>query len=188
VPEVCPDRHPGLTLVVRTSGDPVHVTPAVRQEPAAIDPELPFYGIKTMTERLEERVVSRRMPMVLAVFFAGVAAFMAAVGLYGVLAYQVSQRQREIGIRMALGSEPAQIFVLILREGLVLVALGFAAGLAGAVAVRGVLQAQLFGIGALDPRVLAAVAALLGVVALLACTAPARRAARVNPLGALTDG
>jgi predicted permease len=177
----------GLTLVMRTAGDPASITPAVRREIASIDPELPFHGIKTMNQRLDDTLVNRRTPMVMAVFFGSVALFLAAVGIYGVLAYQVSQRRREIGIRIALGSEPRRIFRLILNEGAVLVAIGFATGLAGAVAVRGILQAQLYGIGALDPMVLGLVTVTLGLVALLACAIPARRAARVDPLIALSD-
>jgi predicted lysophospholipase L1 biosynthesis ABC-type transport system permease subunit len=177
----------GLTLVLRTAGDPAHITSAVRHEIGTIDPELPFYGIKTMNERLSDTLVNRRTPMVLAVFFGGVALFLAAIGIYGVLAYQVSQRRREIGIRIALGSEPRRIFGLVLREGGVMVGIGFAIGLAGAVAARGVIRTQLYGIGALDPVVLGTVTLTLGIVALLACAVPARRAARVNPLAALGD-
>jgi predicted lysophospholipase L1 biosynthesis ABC-type transport system permease subunit len=176
-----------LTLVMRTAADAGQVTAAVRREIAAIDPELPFYGVKSMNQRLNDTVVNRRTPMVLAVFFGSVAVFLAAIGIYGVLAYQVSQRRREIGIRMALGSEPRRIFTLVLREGAGMVAIGFAAGLAGAFAVRGVMQAQLYGVGALDPVVLGTVAITLGLVALLACAVPARRAARVDPLIALSD-
>jgi predicted permease len=176
-----------ITLVMRTAADPGQVTAAVRREIAAIDPELPFFGVKSMNQRLNDTVVNRRTPMVLAVFFGSVAVFLAAIGIYGVLAYQVSQRRREIGIRMALGSEPRRIFTLVLREGAGMVAIGFAAGLAGAFAVRGVMQAQLYGVGALDPVVLGTVAITLGLVALLACAVPARRAARVDPLIALSD-
>ncbi len=176
-----------VALVMRTPGDSSQVTAAVRREIAAIDPEMPFFGVKTMGQRLDDRLVSRRTPMVLAVFFACVALFLAAIGIYGVLAYQVSQRRREIGIRIALGSEPRRIFGLVLRDGAVMIGAGFLIGLAGAVAVRSALQAQLYGIGALDPRVLLAVAVALGVVALLACAFPARRAARVDPLIALAD-
>jgi ABC-type antimicrobial peptide transport system permease subunit len=117
--------------------------------------------------------------------FAGVALFLAALGIYGVLAYQVSQRQREIGIRIALGSDAARIFRMVLGEGMVLLGIGFAAGLALAVAIRGALQSQLYGIGALDPLVLGAVALVLGLVALVACLVPARRASRIDPVVAL---
>jgi ABC-type antimicrobial peptide transport system permease subunit len=125
--------------------------------------------------------------MVLALVFAGVALFLAGIGLYGVLAYQVAQRRREIGIRMALGSTAQRIFAMVVREGLVLLAAGFAAGLGGAFAIRRTLESQLYGIGPMDPTVVSAVAALLGLVALAACMVPARRAARIDPTVALND-
>ena len=124
--------------------------------------------------------------MVLALLFGVVALFLAAIGLYGVLAYQVSQRSKEIGIRMALGSEPRGIFALVLREGLVLLGTGYAVGLALAFAARRAMATQLYGIGAMDPGVLALVAGTLAAVAFVACMVPARRAARIDPLVALS--
>jgi predicted permease len=177
----------GLTLVARTAVEPSQIGSAVQRELAAIDPELPFHGVKTMAERQDDALVNRRTPMVLAVFFAVVALVLAAIGIYGVLAYQVAQREREIGIRMALGSEPRRIVGLVLREGALMVALGFAVGLIGAVSVRGVMAAQLYGVGALDPVVLAVAGVTLAAAALVACAVPARRAARVDPLVALAD-
>jgi putative ABC transport system permease protein len=123
--------------------------------------------------------------MLLALMFAGVALFLAALGIYGVLAYQVSQRKREIGIRMALGSDAARIFRMVVGEGMVLLSVGFAGGLALAVAVRGVLQTQLYGVGALDPTVLVTVALVLAFAAFIACIVPARRASRIDPVAAL---
>ena len=125
--------------------------------------------------------------MLLATGFAGVALFLAAIGIYGVLAYQVSQRRREIGIRMALGAASGNIFTLVLREGGMVVGLGAVAGIAGAFLLRRTLQAQLYETGAMDPRVVASVAAMLIVVATIACVLPARRAARTDPLIALSD-
>jgi predicted permease len=176
-----------MTLVARTTGEPDNLTQAIRREVTAIDPELPFYGVRSMGERVSQSLLSRRTPMLLAVLFACVALFLASVGIYGVLAYQVSQRRREIGIRLALGSDGARIFRLIVREGLLLLAVGVAAGLAGAFAIRRAMETQLFGVQALDPLVLASVAVLLGLVAFTACAVPARRAARIDPLIALTD-
>jgi predicted permease len=176
-----------MTLTVRTAGDPLALTPAVRRELAAIDQELPLYGVMTMNQRISETLVDRRTPMVLAAFFAAVALFLAGLGIYGVLAYQVSQRTREIGIRMALGSDAGGIFRLVLSEGVVLLGAGLALGLAGAFAIRRAIEAQLYGVGAMDPLVLGSVAAVLGVVALAACTIPARRAARIDPVVALVD-
>ena len=159
----------------------------MRKELSAIDPELPLYNVMSMRDRMDQSLVDRRTPMLLAVMFAGVALFLAAVGIYGVLAYQVLQRKREIGIRMALGSDATRIFRMVLGEGLVLLAAGFAAGLVLAVAIRGALQTQLYGIGALDPTVLVTVALVLGVAALIACIVPARRASRIDPMVALGD-
>ena len=125
--------------------------------------------------------------MLLATGFAAVALFLAAIGIYGVLAYQVAQRRREIGIRLALGSDGRRIFGLIVSEGLWLLAIGVAAGLAGAFAIRTAMATQLFGVQPMDPVVLAAVAGVLGIVAFAACAVPARRAARIDPLIALND-
>ena len=115
------------------------------------------------------------------------ALFLAALGIYGVLAYQVAQRRREIGIRIALGSDSIAIFRLVLSEGVLLLVLGLAAGLIGAFAIRRALEAQLYGVGALDPVILGAVSAVLCLVALIACAVPARRASRIDPVAALAD-
>jgi putative ABC transport system permease protein len=117
--------------------------------------------------------------------FAGVAAVLAAIGIYGVLAYLVVQRTPEIGIRMALGAQRAQVFVLILRKGLILTTIGITHGLAGAAAVTSVLQKMLFGITPLDPQTFIAVAVLFGVLTTCATYVPARRATRVDPMVAL---
>jgi predicted permease len=176
-----------VTLVARTAGQPEAVVGAIRRELASIDPELPFYGVRPMQERVELSLLNRRTPMMLATLFGAIALLLAAVGLYGVLTYQVSQRRREIGIRMALGSETGHIFTMIVREGLVLVAIGLVVGVAGAFAIRRAMEAQLFGVGAMDPAVMAAVSVVLGAVALVACAVPARRAARIDPLIALSE-
>ena len=177
----------GMTLVARTAGDPSSLVNAIRHEVTAIDPELPFFAVKPMQQRLDESLVSRRTPMMLATLFGAIALFLAAVGIYGVLAYQVAQRRKEIGIRMALGSDAHGIFALIVSEGLWLLCIGVSAGVAGAFAIRRALQTQLFGVQPMDPVVLAVVTVVLGVVALLACAIPARRAARIDPLLALTE-
>ena len=176
-----------MTLVARTAGEPDTITQAIRRELTAIDPELPFYGVRTMQERVSQSLLSRRTPMLLAVVFASVALFLASVGIYGVLAYQVAQRRREIGIRLALGSDGSRIFRLVVREGLMLLGIGVIAGLAGSVTIRRAMETQLFGVQALDPVVLGTVAALLGLVAFTACAVPARRATRIDPVIALTD-
>jgi putative ABC transport system permease protein len=124
--------------------------------------------------------------MLLSLSFGAVALFLSAIGIYGVLAYLVTQRTREIGIRIALGSSAGAIFELVLREGLLLIAGGFALGAAGAFALRKSLESQLFGVSATDPVVLAAVTATLSLVAVIACALPARRATRIDPVVALT--
>jgi predicted permease len=176
-----------VTLVARTAGRPEALVGAIRRELASIDPELPFYGVRPMQERVEASLLNRRTPMMLATLFGGIALLLAAVGLYGVLTYQVSQRRREIGIRMALGSGSGEIFTMVVREGLVLVGVGLVAGLGGAFAIRRVLEAQLFGVGAMDPAVMSLVALVLGIVALAACAVPARRASRIDPLITLAE-
>jgi predicted permease len=177
----------GMTLVTRAAGDPAALTSAIRQRLAAIDPELPFFSVRPMRQRVDESLVSRRTPMLLALTFGGVAVFLAAVGIYGVLAYQVTQRRREIGIRLALGSDSRGIFGLVLKEGLVLLGAGVLFGLGGAFAIRRGIETQLYGVGAMDPLVLSAVAGVLALVAIAACSLPARRASRINPLIALND-
>lgn len=123
--------------------------------------------------------------MMLASLFGGVALFLAAVGIYGVLAFQVAQRQKEIGIRLALGSDGRRIFGLTVAEGLWLLGAGIGIGLAGAFGIRRAMATQLFGVQPMDPVVLTAVGATLGLVAFIACAVPARRASHIDPLIAL---
>ena len=173
-------------LAIRTRGDLASTTAAVQRALAEIDPEVRLSDVFTMSARIERSLNPRRAPMMLSLGFGGVALLLAAIGLYGVLAYLVGQRTREIGIRMALGSDAARILRLILGEAAVLVGLGLAAGIAAAVALRGAIAAQLYGVGALDPAVLLAAAAVLVLTALAASLAPARRAVQVSPLVALS--
>ncbi len=176
-----------MVMAVRTAGDPSAIVGGIREQVRQIDPELPFFSVKPMQQRVEESLVSRRTPMLLASLFGAVALFLAAVGIYGVLAYQVAQRRKEIGIRLALGSGGRQIFGLIVSEGLALLGLGVAVGLAGAFAIRRAMETQLYGVQPMDPVVLSIVAMALAIVAFLACAIPARRASRIDPLVALTD-
>jgi ABC-type antimicrobial peptide transport system permease subunit len=151
----------------------------------SIDPEMPLYDTFTMTERIERSLNPRRAPMLLSLGFGLVALLLASIGIYGVLAYQVGQRTREIGIRMALGSDTSGILRLVLREGVVLVVAGLAAGIAGAAALRGFIGSQLYGVGPFDSGVMLLVTSVLAVASCAACVAPARRAARVDPVIAL---
>jgi predicted permease len=174
-----------MTFAVRGAGDVSALSSPIRQAIGGLDPELPVFAVKTMEEVTDESLVTRRWPMLLSTGFGVVALLLSAVGIYGVLAYLVTQRTKEIGIRMALGGAPRRIFDLVLREGVLLFVAGFLCGLVGLFALRSVLQAQLFGVGPGDPSVLAAATLVLGAVALLACAIPARRATRIDPVAAL---
>ena len=177
----------GLNYAIRTSGDPAALSGAFRQTIASLDRELAPFDVLTMIERVDRSLVNRRSPVILSLAFGAIALLLSAIGIYGVLAYVVTQRKREIGIRLALGSSGRRIFDLILREGLVLVAAGFALGAVGALALRQSLQSQLFQISATDPMALTGAAAVLTLVAVAACALPARRATRIDPLIALTE-
>ena len=152
-----------------------------------IDPDTQAFDVFTMSERVEKSLNPRRAPMLLSTAFGLLALLLASIGLYGVLAYHVSQRTREIGIRLALGSDARGILRLVLSEGVLLVALGIAGGVAGALALRDVIASQLYGVGALDPMVMLTAGAVLALVSLIACLGPARRAAHVSPLVALSE-
>jgi predicted permease len=184
---IAQDMIRAMTLVARSAMEPEQLTQSIRREISALDPELPFYGVRPMRARVDDSLLSRRTPMMLGSMFAAIALFLASVGIYGVLAYQVSQRRKEIGIRLALGSQPGRIFGLVLQEGVVLLVSGLGLGLAGALALRRAIETQLFGVQSTSPAVLGAVIAVLVVVVVVACGLPARRAARIDPLIALTE-
>jgi ABC-type antimicrobial peptide transport system permease subunit len=175
-----------ITLAIKVSNEPSVLIGAVRRGIAQIDPELPFYDVYTMQERLNESLVTRRSPMLLALAFGAVALFLAAIGIYGVLAYRVTQRTKEIGIRVALGSDARGIFSLVLREGLVIVVIGFALGIGGAVLFGRYIESVLYGVQPLDGMVVVSAGVILAVVALAACSIPATRAARIHPVRALS--
>jgi ABC-type antimicrobial peptide transport system permease subunit len=177
----------GMSLVVKSAVDTASTTAAIRRVLAGIDPSLPFYSVKTLGQYVDQALLSRRVPMLLAGAFAIVALLLSSVGIYGVLAYGVAQRRREIGIRLALGSTTRSIFRLILQEGATIVAIGLALGFAGLVALRHALLAVLYGVTPLAPEVVVAVTFGLAAVALLATVIPARRASRVSPATALLD-
>jgi putative ABC transport system permease protein len=182
-----PSRMYTFAVRVNRDGDLGALTREVRQAVAQIDPELALFDLKTMDERAELSMSSRRTSMTLATIYGGVALFLSAIGIYGVLAYLVTQRRREIGIRVALGSTSAGIVRFVLRECLVLVAIGLALGLAGAVAMRRLIATQLYDVHPLDPLVIGGVTLLLGITALAACVVPARRASRVDPMVVLHE-
>jgi predicted permease len=176
-----------MNVVARVSGggNPESLLRALRDRVRAIDPHLPLDGVKTMEMAAAQALAPRRATASLVGVFAVSALLLAAVGLYGVLAYAVGQRTQEFGIRLALGAEPRQVLGLVLREGLVLALSGVALGLALAALLGRALASFLYGIGAYDPAVLIGVPMLLLVVALLACLIPARRAVAVDPMRTL---
>jgi len=174
-----------LSLVLRTSGDPRTLASSLTSAVHEIDPNQPLVKIRTMEENLSASVAQPRFRTVLLAILAGLALLIAAVGIYGVMAFSVSQRTREIGTRMALGSTSGQIFHLVIGDGLRLTLIGVVIGLVAGVAFARVLSSFLFQIGLVEPFTMIAVAVLLTAVALTACYIPARRATRVNPTVAL---
>jgi len=181
------DAARNMTFAIKTAGDPAAVSNDVRGAINALDRELPVFDTETMQERTEKSLVTRRSPVLLSLGFGVVALLLSAIGIYGVLAYLVTQRTKEIGIRIALGSSAGAIFELVLREGVLLIAGGFVLGAIGAIALRKNLESQLFGVSATDPIVLATVTTVLALVALVACAVPARRATKIDPIVALGE-
>jgi len=173
------------TLIIRTRVDPAAITAAVRREVLALDRNVPLTAIQTMRERAAEVTSRTRFIAVLLGLFAGLALVLSGIGIYGVMAYSVSARTREVGIRMALGAQTGDVLRMALGDGLKLIAAGLALGACAAVAALRVLQTQLYDVRATDPLILAAVALLLAGVGALACYIPARRATKVDPLTAL---
>ena len=174
-----------FSVVVRTSLDPAALSVTLRKTVLSIDPGLPVDNIKTMQTLLDDSLVSRRSPAVLAGAFAVAALLLAAVGTYGVLAYAVGQRRREIGVRMALGAQPGDVLKQFLSLGAKLLLVGVGLGAVGAWIAGRAMQGLLFGVGSVDPLVLAVTAATLVVVVLLATFIPSRRATKVDPMIAL---
>ena len=174
-----------FTFALKAGANADSAVRALREEISRLDPDLAVFDVHSMTERVDLSLASRKTSMLLANAFGGVALFLATLGIYGVLAYLVAQRTREIGIRVALGSTRAGILKLVLREGFEIVLIGLLLGIVGAASLEKIVATEIYGVRPLDPLALASVTALLGVVALAACVAPARRALGVDPIVAL---
>jgi putative ABC transport system permease protein len=181
------DQHrvDAFTVAIRTRSDPAAIVPSLRREVAALDPLLPLANITPMASLVDASMAGRRFTMLVFLAFAALAALLSAVGVYSVIAYLVSHRTKEIGVRLAIGASPSGIVWLVVREGLALTAIGLPVGLAGALAAGTWIRTLLFDVTPRDPETFAAVGAILLVAAVLATYLPARRAARVAPLDAL---
>jgi putative ABC transport system permease protein len=174
-------------FTVRATGDPALVAAAVRSAAREIDPALPVFGMQAMTDSVADSLVRPRFLSILLGSFSVIALVLAAVGIYGVMAYSVSQRTQEIGVRMALGARSPDVMKMVLAQGTTLAAAGVGIGLAGAFALTRLMSTLLFEVSVTDPVTFAAVVGLLSVVALLACYIPARRATKVDPMIALRN-
>jgi putative ABC transport system permease protein len=183
--DMLPFLAPRMNLIVRTSADPLNLTAAVRREVQALDSNQPVYNINTMEKTIDESLATQRLSMTLLAVLASLALILAAVGIYGVMSYTVSQRTHEIGIRLAIGAQPRDVFRLVLRHGMTLTLIGVVIGLMGAFGLTRLMTQMLFGVRPTDPATFAGIAVLLTVVALVACYLPGRRATRVDPMVAL---
>ena len=174
-----------MALMIRTEGDPYTLLRSIRSQIRSQDPKLAISAIKTMGSIVDEELARTRFSMFLLGVFAGIALLLAAIGIYGVMAYSVSQRTREIGIRIALGASGSNVLRLVGSHGLVLATVGIGLGVGGALALTRFMKALLFGVSPADPATLITVCGLLGFITLGACYIPARRATKVEPVEAL---
>jgi predicted permease len=171
----------GLTFTVKTRGDSATIQNDMRRTLAALDSQLPLFRVQPMQAWIDTALSGRRIPMLIAAAFGVVALLLSGVGIYGVLAYGVAERRRELGVRMALGGSTMSVFRLVLGDGLRIVGIGLAIGLASSLAVSQVLKSQLFNVAPINPLVLGSVTIILSGVAIVATAIPALRASRINP-------
>jgi putative ABC transport system permease protein len=176
-----------MTVLLRAKGDPQGLVSAVREAVQSADPNLPVFNIRTIESQLSNELVTQRLSVVLVSLFSILALLLAAVGLYGVLAYSIAQRTREIGIRIALGAESGSILSLVVRQGLIIVGVGLAAGILGSLILTRLIQSLLYGVSGTDPIAVLTAISVLGLTAFLACVVPALRAIRIDPIIALRE-
>jgi putative ABC transport system permease protein len=174
-------------VIMKGEASPAGMIAGLRAAVAELDPDLPVWDVRTLPERMARSLATERLRMLLLAAFGGLALFLAALGLYGVLAYTVAQRSAEIGIRMALGSSATAVFRMVVSEGARLIAAGLVVGLVGSIAVGRLVRSMLYDVAPADPLVFGAVIALLATTALVACVLPARRAMQVDPLVAIRE-
>jgi predicted lysophospholipase L1 biosynthesis ABC-type transport system permease subunit len=174
-----------MNLVLEVSRPMATLAPAIRDAVTAIDPGLPIVQLRTMEDVVGASLTRQRFLSLLLGIFAGVALLLAAIGTYGVLSYMVTERHREIGIRMALGAGNGQVVGLVLRQGIAIAAIGIVAGVGGALALSRITQTLLYGVEPSDPATFFTVIAVIAAVATAACLIPMRRATRVDPLTAM---
>jgi putative ABC transport system permease protein len=172
-------------LIARTSIDPMQLASPIRRQLRSLDAELPFAQVATMDQVMQEQTADRRYTTGLLALFAASGVVLAGIGVYGVVSYVVSQRTREIGMRMALGAQRGDVLWMVLKQGLRMAAIGAAAGLFGAYALRQLVAQLVFGISEADPLTFAAAASVLVTLAALATWLPARRASKIDPMVAL---
>ncbi|MGH9871750.1 MAG: ABC transporter permease [Pyrinomonadaceae bacterium] len=175
----------GMTVIIKAAGDPNQLIAAVRQQIKVIDPDQPIYSVRTMDDIRAESVAPERLNLTLLSIFAGIALVLAVVGIYGVMSYTVTQRTHEIGIRMAIGAQPRDVFRMVIGQGMMLALIGVGSGLVGAFGLTRLMASMLFGVEPTDPMTFAAIAVLLTGVALVACYVPGRRATKVDPVVSL---
>ncbi len=171
----------GMTVIAKASTDPNQLIAAMRQQVKAVDPDQPIYNIRTMNEIRSDSVAPERLNLTLLSLFAGIALILAIVGIYGVMSYSVTQRTHEIGIRMAIGAQPRDVFRMVIGQGMMLTLIGVALGLVGAFGLTRLMATMLFSVEPTDPATFAIISVLLVLVALVACYLPSRRATKVDP-------
>ena len=187
LPQAVFHENAGMALVMKAALEPQQLISQVREVVKGVDPEQSIFDVRTMEQWMERSLEVRRAPMTLLAIFGAVALLLSAVGIYGVLAYAVTQRVREFGIRQALGADQRSILSLVLGQGLKRVALGLVLGIVGALGLSRYLESMLFGVTPADSAVFVVVTVVLFAVAMLACYIPARRATRIDPMVALRD-
>jgi putative ABC transport system permease protein len=174
-----------MYVIARTSADPASTVAIARHEVARVDRDQPLSDVRTMDERIGRSLSSRRFSMVLLALFAGLALTLAAIGIYGIVAYTVTERTHEIGVRVALGAQRRDVMAMVVGQGMTMTIVGTAIGVAASAALSRLMSSLLFGVSAVDPATFVAIPLLLIAVALAACYVPARRAMRVDPLQTL---